>query len=175
MASYQRLWHGIVLGECDVAKRLHDWCLFRAKNDPLKEILVFAESRSGSASFCIQVPVPDEVQMTLPPIEAVFELEIQRIGNKHSVEFRWQHREGFPLPSIYGSITARRFGPFVAVTALGEYAKSTDAAGTLFDEALGNGLAKNTLRAVLRTVRFILRQKAQDLPVRHGSQVHSVN
>ncbi|MGZ3509865.1 MAG: hypothetical protein ACXWNJ_15885 [Vulcanimicrobiaceae bacterium] len=160
MIGYRKLWHGTILGEHDVVTCLHDWCLIRHKKDPLKDILAFGASRGGSTSVCIQVPAPDGLETTPTPIEAVFGLETRRIGSNHSIAFRWQHREGFPLPSIDGIITARRFGPFIAITVLGEYVKSTDAAGKLFDEALGNGLARNTLKEALRAVVYILKQKA---------------
>ncbi|MGZ3539682.1 MAG: hypothetical protein ACXVAF_00645 [Vulcanimicrobiaceae bacterium] len=156
--SCRRLWHGTVLGEHDVVMRLHDWCLIRHKKDPLKDILAYGASRGGSTPFCVQLPAPETLETALMPIEAVFELETRHIGFNHSIAFRWQHREGFPLPSIGGTITARRFGPLVAVTVLGEYVKSTDAAGTLFDEALGNGLARNILREALRAVCYILKK-----------------
>lgn len=162
MLNYRRLWHESIFGEWDVVARVHDWRLVRSicQKNPLKDILAFTESYAGSTPFCVQVSLPDGVDPALPPIDAVFELEVRRIGNKHSLGFSWHHRDGFALPSIYGTITARRFGPFVAVSMLGEYAKSTDAAGRLFDETLGSELAQRTLAEALGAICFILKSRA---------------
>lgn len=152
------------------ASSLHDWCLLRRSGNPLKDVLAYVKSRGGSALFCAKVCVPDDAELALPPIDALFELEARRIpGDRNSIAFSWEHREGFPLPSIHGTATARRFGPFVSMSLSGQYTKTADAAGELFDQALGRSLAQKTLTEALGSIRYILRQ----LPAKAANTVEN--
>ncbi len=81
--------------------------------------------------------------------------------------FRWTHVDAAPLPSMTGTITARRFGPLVMLSISARYACGLDVPERLFFEAIGCRLARRTFAALRRALIHLL----QHLPARSMHEV----
>jgi hypothetical protein len=91
--------------------------------------------------------------------DSTHELHVRDRGSRthRSLAFTWTQRSGFPLPPLEGSITATRFGPLTILFFRTRYASVPDAASRLLDESIGAGMARRTLRRVVKAVQWILR------------------
>ncbi len=89
-----------------------------------------------------------------------FELTTTRYcGKRRSIAFAWINRYGFPLPSLHGTITENRLGPFVRVLFNAWYEVGSDPASRLFDEAVGAREARRSLAFLARQVQGVLSGK----------------
>jgi hypothetical protein len=134
-----------------------EWCLFRYEGDPLRDLVTYLDLCGGATPFFVRVPAPAGCGEDAAPIEGLFELRVLRMPRgASSISFSWEHRAGFSLPSIRGSIASRRFGAFVGVSVSGSYRTVEDAASGLFEETIGRGLAQATLREALSALQYLL-------------------
>jgi hypothetical protein len=94
----------------------------------------------------------------------VFELRLLPAveGRSHSIAFSWSCREGAPLPSLLGSITATHFGSVVNVFISAEYAYGADLSSLLAHEAIGKECGMTSLACLVRVLRAALLAPAAD-------------
>ncbi len=95
------------------------------------------------------------------PIEARFRFIPENL-NLQALTFTWTHDQDVPLPSMSGTITARRIGPLVILTVHAHYACGLDVPERLFFEAVGCRLAEKTFAGLKRALVYLL----QHLPSR---------
>jgi hypothetical protein len=95
------------------------------------------------------------------PIEALFHFRASSIRDRELC-FTWTHDGDALLPSMSGTIAARRFGPLVIVSMRARYACGYEVPERLFFEAIGRKLAHRTFTALRRAVLHLL----QHLPSR---------
>lgn len=90
--------------------------------------------------------------------EAMFVLEGLEGSSapEHSLAFSWRHLSGVPLPSLNGTITVSRFGPFVNITVSAQYAYGSDVASLLAHDVLGDRCGAAALRLLTQLLRSIL-------------------
>jgi hypothetical protein len=89
------------------------------------------------------------------PIEGIF---VFRPGTiiEETLSFTWQHESAAILPSMSGTLIARRFGPLVVLLIHAKYARGLDVAERLFHEAVGRRLAKRTFAALRHALVHLL-------------------
>lgn len=116
--------------------------------------------------FTIKVP-----RQSGGPIEGLYELRLSVDEQKRrSVAcFAWELREGLGLPSLFGRIVARRFGPIESVNVKARYEYADDPASRLFDEALGERLGESAFEALVAAVRSARRRPSVPENAAHGT------
>ncbi len=131
------------------------WILHEA--DPLNDLSAYLQARNGSALFRLHLPVPGEHSQ--PPLSAVFELRAIATGSgrRRSIVFSWSGRNGFPLPTMHGTITSRCIGVLASVVVEARYSCANDVAGKLFHDTVGKQLAQATLAALMHALRMIVK------------------
>lgn len=72
---------------------------------------------------------------------------------ERSLAITWKHARGTPLPSLIGTITASRFGPFVNLTVTASYVYGSDPAGRLAHEAVGTSCATVSMQCLVQLLR----------------------
>ena len=87
--------------------------------------------------------------------DVAFTLEDLRpvVRPERSMHFSWACARGTRLPSLAGTITASRFGPFVNLTVCGTYRYASGIAGQLAYEALGSRCATTSLQCLLQLLQ----------------------
>lgn len=159
MINHRRLWHGTIIKASDVVESLHEWYLLPYKGNALEALRKSMAAEGDAKRFRVRVQASDRA--ATPPIDAVFELLVQPTNHKPSFAFAWSQHEGFPLPSLFGTVTVKRLGPFAAIAMHAEYARPGGTAGRALDEAIGGRLARETLREALRAVCYVLKQRVK--------------
>lgn len=160
MINHRRLWHGTAIGTTDVIESLHEWYLLPFKGNASDALRASVARGEDPKRFRVRVAASD--RSGVPPIDAVFELHVQPSSVRSSFSFAWSQAEGFPLPSLFGTVTLKRLGPFATIAMRAEYAHGGGTAGRALDEAIGNRLARETLREALRAVCYVLKQRAKE-------------
>jgi hypothetical protein len=89
------------------------------------------------------------------PIEALFVFTPGAMTGR-TLAFSWTHEGDALLPSMSGSIGARRFGPLVVLSVRAHYACGYDLPERLFIEAVGSKLAKRTFAALRHALVHLL-------------------
>lgn len=74
---------------------------------------------------------------------------------ERSMHFSWTCARGTRLPSLAGTITASRFGPFVNLTVRATYRYESSIAGRLAHEALGSRCATTSLQCLLQLLQAL--------------------
>lgn len=128
--------------------------------DPL-ETLAACSAVSGADRFAVRI-----CNARRTPIEAHF-IFTPAGPHEDALLFRWAHEDPAPLPSMTGTISARRFGPLVVLTINARYACGLDLPERLFFEAVGCKLARRTFAALRRALIHLL----QHLPARSMHEV----
>ena len=122
--------------------------------DPL-QTLASAHAVPGADRFSLRI------HARVSPIEALFRFRCSMVRDSE-LGFTWTHEGDALLPSMSGTIVARRFGPLVILTLRARYACGYDVPERLFFEAVGRKLARRTFVALRRAVLHLL----QHLPSR---------
>jgi hypothetical protein len=136
----------------------------RARSDAALSGVVAAILGGEATLFNVAVP---SVVSSVPPVKAVFALAGRAaLSSRHSsIAFTWSHKDGFPLPSMYGEIVARRLGPLTSVRVRARYAYDDGAAGRLFHEAIGDRIGRKIFGELVGAIRSLLAR-----PRRHREQ-----
>jgi hypothetical protein len=100
------------------------------------------------------------------PIEACFHFYADSLSER-TLAFTWSHDDDTPLPSMSGTLAARRIGPLVILVVHAHYACGLDVPERLFFEAVGRRLAEKTFSALQRALIHLL----QHLPSRSMYEV----
>lgn len=116
--------------------------------DPL-QTLAAARGNPASERFSLRIAARGA------PIEGIFVFSPGTILER-TLSFSWSHQDRTPLPSMHGTIAARRFGPFVLLSVRATYACGLDVAERLFYEAVGQRLARRTFAALRRALVHLL-------------------
>jgi hypothetical protein len=134
------------------AERLYESVWLRCGGDPLERILRRVDSWGGSAICPLSLP-----GRTSSAAEVAFELTLlpTLAKRERSIAFSWRHHWGTPLPSLFGTITVSRFGPFVNLLVSAEYAYGSDAASRLAHEAVGERYASISVQCLLQLLRSL--------------------
>jgi hypothetical protein len=133
--------------------------IFHGSIDPL-QTLAAARANPGSERFSLKIAA------RRAPIEGIF---VFRPGTiiERTLSFAWTHEGDAMLPSMNGTIIARRFGPLVVLSVHARYACGYDVPERLFFEAVGRRLAKRTFGALRHALVHLL----QHLPSRSMYEV----
>lgn len=116
--------------------------------DPL-QTLAAAHETPGADRFSLRI------QARKAPIEALFIFRPSLV-HERELTFSWIHDGAAPLPSLSGTIAARRFGPLVVLSVRARYACGLDVPERLFFEAVGSRLAKRTFAALRHALVHLL-------------------
>ena len=116
--------------------------------DPL-QTLAAARRHPPSERFSLRIAARGA------PIEGVFVFSPGTILER-TLSFSWLHEGDAPLPSMRGTVSARRFGPFVLLFVRATYACGLDVAERLFYEAVGRRLAYRTFSALRHALVHLL-------------------
>ena len=95
----------------------------------------------------------------VPALDTVFALAGSPEGSPRArltIAFTWSHQRGFSLPSMTGALVARRFGPFASISVRALYGHDTSAPGRIFQEAMGERLARKTFDALVAAIQLLL-------------------
>ena len=120
-----------------------------------------AAMAGGQANICT-VEMPSTLGRG-PALRSVFALAGSPCGSakrRLTVPFTWSHQRGFSLPSMTGELVARRFGPFAGIYVRALYSHDTGAAGRIFQEAIGERVARKTFDALVSAIRLVLSAQA---------------
>jgi hypothetical protein len=135
------------MGQISLSGEYQQGCWLRLRRDPLEQLRAYASQRSSTL---------------LSAGGAVYELELRAGGQaRRPIRFSWRQHRGFPLPPLEGAIATTRLGPFVNVSVRGRYRFGDDLAARLLDEAVGDKMASQTLRHVLKAISLILDEQPQ--------------
>ncbi|HUA09658.1 MAG TPA: hypothetical protein VMA98_10310 [Candidatus Acidoferrales bacterium] len=126
------------------------WVL-HASLDPLATLAAWRDAEPAQNGFALRLR--SGVRGT--PIEAHFRF-IPENETVDGLTFAWMHEEGAPLPSMSGTIAAKRFGPLVILSLRAHYACGLEAPERLFFEAVGKKLAEKTFAALQRALVHLL-------------------
>ena len=116
--------------------------------DPL-QTLAAARNTPGVDRFSLRIAA------RRTPIEALFVFAPGTILGR-TLAFEWTHEGDAFLPSMSGTIGARRFGPLVVLSVRAHYACGYDVPERLFIEAVGSKLARRTFRALRHALVHLL-------------------
>jgi len=89
------------------------------------------------------------------PIEARFYFIPENVSLQ-GLSFVWKHHDDVPLPSMSGTIAARRIGPLVILSVHAHYSCGLDVPERLFFEAVGCKLAEKTFVALKKALVYLL-------------------
>lgn len=116
-----------------------------------------AAMADGQATICT-VDMPSTFGLG-PALRSVFALAGSPRGSakrRLTVPFTWSHQHGFSLPSMTGTLVARRFGPFANVHVRALYAYEAGTPGRIFQEAVGERVARKTFDALVSAIWLLL-------------------
>lgn len=116
--------------------------------DPL-QTLASAHRTPGADRFSLRIAA------RRAPIEALFVFQPSPVCER-ALSFTWRHEGDALLPSMSGTIVARRFGPLVVLTVRARYACGWDVPERLFFEAVGRKLARRTFNALRHALVHLL-------------------
>jgi hypothetical protein len=144
---------GMAIKRANRSDRFQESLWLRTGNDPLERILQRLGAFDGSALCPFRLPGTE----TGAGADVSFELTLlpTLVKRERSIAFSWRHHWGTPLPSLVGTITASRFGPFVNVLVAAEYSYTDDVAGRLVHEAIGEQCATTSARCLLELLRSL--------------------
>jgi hypothetical protein len=132
------------------SRTLHESLWLCCAGDPLVRI-VRRVAELSSIPWSYALPGGPNV----PEGDVAFALDGVTVAMKpeRSLRFSWRHACGAPLPSLTGTITASRFGPFANITVNAAYVYGSDPASTLAHESVGRRYAAMSLRCLLQLLR----------------------
>ena len=125
--------------------------------DPLETLAACGSTPNSQDGFALRL----RGGARSAPIEARFHFIPENIDSE-GLTFTWSHDDEVPLPSMSGTVTARRIGPLVILSVQARYACGLDVPERLFFEAVGCKLAEKTFVALRRALVYLL----QHLPSR---------
>ena len=119
--------------------------------DPLETLAACGSAPNSQDGFALRL----RGGARSAPIEARFHFIPENI-NPQGLTFSWTHDDEVPLPSMSGTVTARRIGPLVILSVQAHYACGLDVPERLFFEAVGCKLAEKTFVALRRALVYLL-------------------
>ncbi|HTZ55567.1 MAG TPA: hypothetical protein VMB20_10935 [Candidatus Acidoferrum sp.] len=125
--------------------------------DPLATLATCSQMPNAQDGFALRL----RGGARTAPIEARFHFIPENL-HLQSLAFSWTHDDDVPLPSMSGTISARRIGPLVILRVHAHYACGLDVPERLFFEAVGCKLAEKTFAGLRRALVYLL----QHLPSR---------
>ncbi len=148
-AAIPRYGIGMAIERANRSERLHESFWLRSSEDPLERILQRVDAWGGSVICPFRLPgraAGADVAFELTPLPMI-------VSRERSIAFSWRHQWGTPLPSLMGTITASRFGPFANLLVSAEYAYADDPAGRLAYEAIGEECARLSAQCLIQFLR----------------------
>lgn len=119
--------------------------------DPLETLAACGRTPSTQDGFALRL----RGGARTAPIEARFRF-VPEGTNLQGLAFAWTHDDDVLLPSMSGTVSARRIGPLVILTVQAHYACGLDVPERLFFEAIGCKLAEKTFAALKRALVHVL-------------------
>jgi hypothetical protein len=122
--------------------------------DPIKTLAACASTPSLDDDFCVRI----RSGTRCAPLEARFRF-LPDTYDDRMLAFAWTRDGDAPLPSMQGTLSARRIGPLLILRVHAQYACGLDAPERLFFEAVGRKLAHHTFKALLRALVQLLQRR----------------
>ena len=135
------------------SQRFRDSVWLYYANDPSERMKQYIVRWGGRASFPFRLSKC--APFSQPDIAFTFTLLPGLVERERSFSFSWRHASGIPLPSLLGTITVSRFGPFINLLVSAEYAYGDDPASRLLHEAIGERCALSSMHCLLQLLRSI--------------------